>query len=722
MHSNRLSLLVLLLASSAHAESVPTFEKDVEPILARAGCNSGPCHGKSRGQNGFQLSLLGFDPDFDYQAIAQEARGRRVFPGAPEKSLFLTKPAGLVPHGGGKKIVQGDAFYRTLHRWLEAGMPRTPATEPKLERISVAPTERVMKFREEEPLVVTAHYSDGSKRDVTRLALFQSSESTLAAVTPDGRIKAGTLPGEAAIMARFQEKFAVCNILLPQARAIAPEVYADLPRKNFIDGLVWDKLKKLNIVPSGPARDTTFVRRAYLDAIGRVPTPEEVTAFLEDRSADRRERLVDTLLERVEYADHWANKWADLLRPNPFHVGIKAVLTMDNFLRESFRENKPYDQFVREVVVAQGSTWRNGAAVFYRNRRQPDELATMVSQLFLGVRLECAKCHHHPSETWSQDDFYSFAAYFARVGRKGQGISAPISGGEEVIHGYGKGSVKHPLTGQVLPPRPLFGSAPAVDDETDPRRVVADWMLAETNPYFSKVAVNRVWAELMGRGIVDPVDDLRASNPPSNGPLLDALAEHFRKEKFDHKKLLRTIMTSHVYALASEPNPDNVGDLRNFSRHYRQRLRAEVLLDAVSDVTGVLDKFQGAPPGTRAMGLWTVRTESFFLDAFSRPDPNQDPPCERAPETSVVQALHLMNAPALNQKVTSDQGRAASLANGKKTPDEIARELYLLTYARLPEEAELAVCRRLFTELPRRQAVEDLMWSLINTPEFLMKD
>ncbi len=709
-----------------HADRLPpvTFEKDIEPILARTGCNAGACHGKARGQNGFALSLLGFDPQFDYQAIALENRGRRVFPAAPEQSLLLQKPAGLVPHGGGKKIVVGDVHYETLLRWLQSGMPRTPANEPKLERISVFPNERLLTFGEEQQLIVTAHYADGTTRDVTPLTIFQSNENVLAAVDAAGKVKAGPLPGEAAVTARFMEKFAICNILIPQPRVVAGDLYDKLPRNNFIDDLVWAKLRKLNIVPSPPAKETTYLRRVYLDTIGRLPTPEEVQSYLDDKSPDKRVNLIDALLERPEYADFWANKWADLLRPNPYRVGIKAVLSLDNFLRDSFRQNKPHDQFVREIVTAQGSTWRNGATVVFRDRREPDEIATMVSQLFLGVRMECAKCHHHPFEIWSQDDFYSLAAFFARVSRKGQGVSPPISGGEEIVFvGAGKGAVKHPVTGQTLAPRPLLGKSPAIDEETDPRRVLADWMLADENPYFAKVAVNRMWADIMGRGIVEPVDDLRATNPPSNGPLLDALADHFRKEKYDYKKLLRAILTSAVYGLASEPNPDNVADLRNYSRHYRQRLRAEVLLDAVGDITNVREKFTAAPAGTRAMALWTVRTDSLFLDAFSRPDPNQDPPCERTSDTSVVQALHLMNSPTLHLKVTSEVGRAVELASSKRSPDEIIREIYLWTYSRLPDEKEQAICQHVFATSPtRRRAVEDIMWALINTPEFIMKD
>lgn len=713
-----------------------TFEKDVQPVLARYGCNSGPCHGKQRGQNGFQLSLLGFDSDFDFNAIAQEARGRRVFPASPENSMMLLKPIGAMPHGGGRRLTKGDSGYEVLRRWIAAGMPRTPAEEPMVERITIEPGERILlaapkgdaaRVGTEVQLLVTAHFADGSTADVTHLTMYQSNESVIASVDAGGRVKAGPLPGEAAIMARFMEKFAVCNVIIPMPRSAPADIYAKLPRSNFIDGLVYEKLQRLGITPSEPCSDATFHRRAYLDVIGRLPTPAETRAFLADPSPDRRVKLVDALLERPEYADHWANKWADLMRPNPYHVGIKAVFTFDAFLRDSFRKNKPYDQFVREIITAQGSTWQNGAVVMYRDRRKPDELTTMVSQLFLGVRLECAKCHHHPFEVYSQDDFYHFAAHFARLGRKGTGISAPISGSEEVFFSAPTGEVKHPTTGKVMQAKPLYslrgsdGKTPSASDD-DPRRQLADWLTSEHNGYFAKVAVNRIWADIMGRGLVEPIDDMRATNPPSNGPLLEALAEHFRKEKFDQKKLLRTILTSHVYGLSSIPGPQNAGDLRNYSRHYRQRLRGEVLLDALTDVTGVPETFAAAPPRTRAMELWTVRTQSVFLDSFGRPDPNQDPPCERTSDTSVVQALHMMNSPRLHAKVTAEDGRAALLAASKRPTAEIVEELYLLVYCRFPSEMERANALRRFEGVPRRQATEDLLWALVNTPEFIFKD
>ncbi len=702
-----------------------TFERDIQPILARYGCNSGPCHGKARGQNGFALSLLGYDSDFDFAALTQEGRGRRIYRPAPEHSLILRKAAGLVPHGGGKRTAEDGPAYARLRHWIETGCQRTPATTPKLVRISIEPGECTLAPKTEQQLLVTAHYSDDSTEDVTHLATYQSNESPLAAVDANGLIRTGPLPGETAIMVRYQEKFAVCNVLLPLAGSVPTTVYEKLPRTNFIDGHVWTKLQQLGITPSVSASEATFHRRVYLDLIGRLPTPEETRAFLADTRplAEKKAALIDRLLTRPEYADFWANKWADLLRPNPYRVGIKAVFNLDAWLRDSFRKNKPYDVFVRELLTAQGSTFRNGATVLFRDRREPAEITTMVSQLFLGIRLDCARCHHHPFEVWSQDDFFSLSAYFARIGRKGTGLSPPISGGEEMITLAATGTVKHPLTGQVLPPRPLFGKA-EVKAEDDPREVFAAWVTSPDNPYFAKVIVNRVWADLMGRGMVDPVDDLRATNPPSNGPLLDALADDFRKHGYDLKHLLRQIATSHVYGLSSLPGDRNVSDTRNYSRHYRQRLRAEVLLDAVSDITGVPESFSAMPPGSRAMELWTARAQSIFLDSFGRPDPNQDPPCERMPDTTVVQALHLMNSPNLHRKVTASDGRVAKLTAGKLSNAEIVEELYLLAYCRKPTTEEAKACLRWFDRpgTKRREAAEDLLWVLINTPEFVFND
>jgi len=701
-----------------------TFEHDVVPILTRFGCNQGACHGKARGQNGFQLSLLGFDRTADYQALIEESRGRRVFQASPANSLLLRKATGSVPHGGGKAMAANDPAFDRLCRWIAEGALRTPKTDPTLTKVTVFPTERIMSFGANQQLVVTAHYSDGRQEDVTHLATYLSSESVYAAVDVNGVVKAGPIPGEAAVMARFQEQFAIASELVPNPNA-AVVGYEALPRKNFIDGLVWAKLKRMGLAPSSVASEATFHRRAFLDIIGRQPTPDETRAYLADSSPGKREKLIDHLLERPEYADFWANKWADLLRPNPYRAGQKATYNIDSWLRDRFRRNVPYDQFVRELLTASGSTFRNGAAVMYRDRREPEELTTSVSQLFLGTRLDCAKCHHHPFEIWGQDDFYSFAAFFSRVGRKGQGISAPISGGEEFVFATDKSrDVLHPVTGATMTPTPLLGKPAAISVDQDPRIVLAAWMTNKDNPYFARVMANRVWADLMGRGIVDPVDDMRATNPATNPELLDALAAHFRDADFDIKKLIRAIATSHVYGLGTAPVGNNLGDTRNYSRHYRQRLRAEVLLDAVTDITGLEEKFTAMPPGTRAMQMWTVRSGSEFLDSFGRPDPNQDPPCERTPDTTVVQALHLMNSPGINKKVSDDAGRSAKLAATKKSSAEIVEELYLLIYCRLPSDSEkaAAVVRFDKADANRRQATEDLMWALMNTPEFVFND
>ncbi len=719
-----------LAAAPAKAEVEPaaslrlTFEHDVQPILTAAGCNAGACHGKQRGQNGFQLSLLGFDADFDYAAIVQEAQGRRVFPAAPQNSLLLRKAAADMPHGGGRRLDPAGPLYAVVRRWIAAGMPRRAADDPTLEGITLDRAEHVLVPGEQRPLRVTARFSDGSTRDVTGVTAFQSNEPAIVAVDEAGVIRAGDLAGEATVMARYMGEIATCATMIPLAGDVDRAIYDALPRWNFIDELVWNKLAQLGITPSPAVDDSTFLRRAYLDVIGRLPSADEARTFLADGDPDKRARLVDHLLERSEYADHWANKWVDLLRPNPYRVGIKATLSLDAWLRDAFRQNMPYDQMVRRLVTAEGSTWRNGAATLFRDRRQPDEIATMVSQLFLGVRLECAKCHHHPFEVWGQDDFYGLAAYFARVGRKGTGLSPPISGGEEIVLTVPSGTVKHGRTGEPVEPKPLFGQTPPCGPDEDPRDVLVDWMVADEEGYFAQVAANRIWAAIMGRGLVDPVDDLRATNPPTNAPLLEALAGELRRVEYDQKKLIRTIMASYVYQLSSLPGERNSADTRNYSRHYRQRLRAEVLLDAVCDVTGVPESFDAMPPDARAVELWTTRIGSLFLDAFGRPDPNQDPPCERIADSTVVQTLHMMNAPRIHEKVVSDSGRAAELATSERAPAEIAEELYLAAYARYPTDDERAAIVPLFGEdsASRRQATEDLMWALLNTPEFLFKD
>ena len=706
-----------------------SFELHIQPILAARGCSTGACHGKARGQNGFQLSLLGFDSEFDFNAVTREARGRRIFPASPQESLLLRKGAGHVPHGGGIRLPNDSDDYQTILRWIEMGASREIQDEPVLESVEIFPTDRVMVPMETQQLVVLASYSDGTKRDVTGQSAFQSNESVVVGVSDLGVIKSGPIPGEATIMARFMGAIATCRVLIPLAGEISDDYYADLPRNNFIDDKVWDKLQLLGITASSSAVDSKIVRRLFIDIIGRLPTPQEAQQYINDTTLDKQAKLVDWLLEQPEYADHWANKWTDLLRPNPYRVGIKAVLNYDNWIREAFRENRPYDQFVRGLVTAEGSTFRNGASTLFRDRRSPDEVTTLVSQLFLGIRLDCAKCHHHPFERWSQDDFYSFAAFFARVGRKGTGLSPPISGSEEVIMEAASGSVTHPLTGAVLSPRPLYGTVEFSEDELESdysiRGKLADWMVSNENDYFGKVMANRVWADMMGRGLVEPVDDLRATNPATNEPLLAALGKYFAENKYDIKKLIGIIAKSHVYGLSSEPTERNVADTRNYSRHYRVRLRAEVLLDAISDITAMPNNFSAMAYGARSNQIWTHRVTNLFLDTFGRPDPNQDPPCERTPDSTVTQILHLMNSPELHAKVTNSSNSISKMIDEQEAEaGEVTKQIYLLCYSREPDGDELEICLKIFGENKDnpKAAASYILWALMNTPEFTLKD
>ncbi|MEC9093402.1 MAG: DUF1549 domain-containing protein, partial [Planctomycetota bacterium] len=585
--------LDLLDPNRLTASDEVSFELDVQPILTANGCNAGACHGKQGGQNGFQLSLLGFDSNFDYSAITQESRGRRIFPAAPDKSLFLQKATGEIPHGGGKRIQKKSQNYQILKNWLIQGRQRRVKNETTLQRISLNRTDELLQPGQKQQLVVTAHYANGTRRVVTNVSTFQSNHPAIVSVGPRGEIAAGELPGETAIMARYRNLIEVCHVAIPLQKQGSPTNYPQLPRSNFIDHLVWKKLERLNIKPSKPADDAKYMRRVYTDIIGRLPTAGEARTFLEDPAAGKRARLVDRLLDMPEYAEFSANKWVDLLRTNPYRVGIKTTLNYDHWIRQQFRKNVPYNQFAHSLITARGSTFRNGAVTMFRDRRSPDELTTIVTQLFLGIRLECAKCHHHPFEKWSQDDFYSFAAYFQNVGRKGTGLSPPISGSEEIILETGTTTVSHPTTGKPLSPRPLFGKAIVVPKsspidlmkaDTAPkslRESLADWITSKENHFFAQVQVNRVWADFMGRGLVEPVDDLRATNPPSNESLLKALAQDFQDHGFDTKHLVRTICNSYVYALSSIPQGNNAADRLNYSRHYRHRLRGETLIDSL---------------------------------------------------------------------------------------------------------------------------------------------
>ncbi len=718
-----------------------SFGRDVLPVLARAGCAAGACHAKPEGQNGFKLSVFSYDPKHDFAELVKDARGRRVFPAAPDESLLLKKPLGQVPHEGGKRFEAGSETHHVLHRWIQEGMAFAQTNEPVLARLAVFPRERRYHRGATQRLRLEAFYSDGSVRDVTRLAAFEANDKEIAQVDEWGRLTVGKITGQGVIVARFMGLVAAAHLLVPAERQLPAEQYARLPRHNFIDELAYAQFQRLGLFPSELSSDADFLRRASLDAIGVLPTPDQVKTFLAGTGAAvageskpalthaapapetqaRRRALIDQLLDRPEFADYWANKWADLLRPNSDRVGVKSVLTLDEWLRASFRTNQPYDQFVRELLLVEGSNHRDGPAVVYRDRREPPELTTLFSQLFLGTRLECAKCHHHPNEKWSQDDFYQFAAFFGPVKQKGAGLSPPISAGRETFYFAPGGAVKHPVTGQVMPPRAPDGPPLKPEAGLDPRVELAAWLTATNNPFFARAAVNRVWATFFGRGLVEPVDDFRSSNPCVNPPLLDALAADFAAHGYDLKHLVRTVLESRLYQLSSTPNDTNLGDTKNFSRAYRRRLPAEVLLDAVNDATGVPDSFAATAPGTRAMQTWSYKIDSAFMDAFSRPNPSSDPPCERDRQMSVVQSLHLMNSLNLQAKLSHPDGRVRQLAASSKPPAEVVAELYFTTLNRAPTADELSVATAVFglPDTTRQTATEDLFWALLNSPEFV---
>ena len=707
-------------AGSSSDEPV-SFVRDVLPALSRAGCNAGGCHSKPDGQNGFRLSVFSFDPRADYHEIIKESHGRRIFPSAPELSLFIQKPSGGLPHEGGVRFEPHSPTYDLLVRWLRTGMTYQLDQEPTLTGIQVFPKEQRYRKGASQQLLVLARYSDGTVRDVTRLSAFVPNDKEIVKVTESGRMEIGTLTGQGVVVARYMGYVADSQILVPADHALPEGVLASLPRNNFIDDHAYAVFQRLGILPSDLCTDLEFLRRAKLDTIGVLPTPEEIRQFAADTSPDKRQRFVDRILQDPAYADYWANKWADLLRPNPDRVGVKSIFTLDQWLRESFRQNKPYDQFVKEILVAEGSNHRDGPAVVYRDRREPAELTTMFSQLFLGTRLECARCHHHPNEKWGQEDFYQLAAFFGPVKQKGAGLSPPISAGTETFYFTPGGAVKHPVSGVVMAPRPPEGPDLKYADTEDPRAALAGWLTAPGNPFFARAAVNRLWAAFFGRGLVEPVDDFRISNPCVNPALLSALAQEFVQHGYDLKHLMRTIMASRLYQLSSVPNERNLADTRHFARSYRRRLPAEVLLDAVNDATGIPDSFAAMPPGTRAMQAWSYKIDSHFLDAFGRPNASSDCPCERDLQLSVVQSLHLMNAKGLQGKLSHPEGRARQLAESSRTPAAIVDELYLLTLNRPPTERERKAALEAFAApgASRQTATEDIFWALLNSAEFV---
>lgn len=694
---------------------VPTewhFENDILPVLTRHGCNSSGCHGKAEGQNGFKLSVFGSDAIADHAALTREHRGRRVFIPAAEHSLLLRKAAGQVPHGGGSRIKADTADYVTLRDWIAVGAPLGAKKAPRVVSVRVEPGMRTLRPGSLQQLRVWATWSDlKGEVDVTHHARFQSNNDALASVDAFGLVTASDLPGEATVMASYHNQVAIFRAVLPRAAKIAS--YPALPANNALDTQVWAKLKLLQVLPSEVCDDATFMRRATLDILGVLPTADEVRKFLADTRPDRRARLVDALLERPEYADLWASKWADLLRVDRQALGAKHAQSFHRWIRSQFAANVPLDVFARGVLTAEGPLGEVPAAAFYKAVRKPGEAASHVSQVFLGVRIACAECHHHPFDRWSQADYIGMQAFFTGVRLEGKD--------DEAIVGGTAGPSTHPRTGDKVHAHALGQDEPATSPTGDPRPLLAGWVTQPQNPYFARNLANRLWAHFLGRGIVDAVDDVRATNPPTNPELLDELAKHLVANKFDQKALIRYITASRVYQLASKPNETNERDEQNYSRALLRRLPAEVLLDMVSQATGVPEKFEGLAPGARAIQLWDSKYVHYFLKTFGRPLRVTACECERSTEPGVAQVLHLLNAPELQAKLAHPAGTVAKLV--RTLPDDAAlvEGLYLTFYSRLPTEREREVAAGYLAKRKeqRREAVEDLAWTLLNSLEFV---
>jgi hypothetical protein len=691
-----------------------SFKQDVMPVFMRAGCNQGGCHGAARGKDGFRLSLFGFDPDGDHYRLTRELNGRRVNLALPAESLLVEKAMGTVPHTGGAKIKKDDEYYNAMVRWLDADAPLDPPTVALPVSMEVYPPSAVLDGKgERQRIIVRAKYSDGTDRDVTSLALFLTSNETAAKIASDGdgTVTAGDR-GEAFVMARFHTfTIGVPFITLPKGLQFQ---WPNPPEANYIDTLVNNKLKKLRIEPSGTCDDATFVRRVYLDIIGTLPTPEEYSRFMVSTLADKRALLVDELLDRKEFAELWVLKWAELLQIRSSNdVSYKAMLLYYGWLQEKIAKNVPTNEWVQELLAANGGTFKNPATNYYQLERDVLKVTENVAQVFMGMRIQCAQCHNHPFDRWTMDDYYGFASFFTQIGRKGTDDAREL-----VVFNSGGGEVAHPVRKAAMPPKFLGGAAPDVAGK-DRRAVLAAWLASPDNPYFAKNLSNVVWNHFFGQGIVNEVDDVRISNPPSNQALLDELGKKFTEYKYDFKKLVRDICTSQTYQRATQPTKTNEGDTRNFARGPIRRIRAETMLDVITQVTDTKNKFQGLPLGARAVQIADGGVSTYFLTTFGRPTRETVCSCEVRLEPTLSQSLHLLNGSTVEPKIA--QGNlVGKMLQEKKTPAQIIENIYIRCLTRGPKPDELKTLLAMVDKAAdKKQALEDVFWAVMNSREFM---
>ncbi|MDA0809567.1 MAG: DUF1549 and DUF1553 domain-containing protein [Planctomycetota bacterium] len=691
------------------------FVADIVPILSRHGCNSGGCHGKAGGQNGFQLSLFGFDNAFDHDAIAKEGRGRRIFTSSTGRSMLLAKATGSSPHGGGARFGIDSEAAQLIQRWIELGAPASSPESPRVVKLHVTPPERILSRDGRQQLAVTAEYSDGSRRDVTRQSEFSSNLDPVAGVDEDGFVTATGQSGEAAIMARYVGHVAVFHAIVPHGSSL--ESIPDFTPNNYVDELAAAMWKKLGLLPSPNSDDATFLRRVTIDLCGRLPTAEEAIAFVEDKSGSKRREVIDRLLDSPDYPAYFAMRWGAILRNSRLAGADQASYAFHNWIKDMIARNRPYDEFVRGVVAAAGE-WQDAPAINWYWQTRDDQLHSVTAdtaQVFLGIRLQCARCHHHPYERWGQEDYYGLAGFFTRLGRKSFGQPPPYYASSKVTTGE-----KNPLTGQVPEPKFLDGEYGKFTPEDDPRHALVDWMAKPENPFFARVLVNRLWGHFMGRGLVNEVDDMRESNPPSNPELLDKLAQDFIDHNFDVRHIVQTLVNSRVYQLSSEPTEHNKDDRQNFARFYARRLIAEVLLDAVDDATGTKTKFGNISDSARAVDLPHEGFGSYFLDTFDRPKRVSGCECERSSGATLAQVLLLANSDELENKLADGKGRIAKLMADKKPIPEMIDSIYLNAYARRPSDQELSTTvGYVEAQENKQQALEDVLWTVINSKEFL---